>query len=608
MSYRRNIRNFSIIAHIDHGKSTLSDRLLEATGVIGGEGRSSSAKPVEQVLDSMEVEREHGITVKAHTVSAPYRAKDGSEYVLNFIDTPGHVDFSYEVSRSLGACEGVLLLIDASQGVQAQTLSNFYLAVEQNLEIVPVINKIDLPSTDLAMVREEIEKDLGLDPDSALKISAKNGIGIDTVLDAIVTRIPEPQGDENAPLKALVFDSYYDSYRGVVVKVRVYDGTVKPGVTIRFIQSNREYQVEETGVLRISLVQTDSLRAGETGYIIAGIKSVSEFGVGDTITDRDRPCEKALPGYKPAKQYVFAGLFPIEGNDFEALHEALFKLKLNDASLTFEKWNSGALGMGFKCGFLGLLHLQIIQERLENEFQLNIISTVPSVEYRVFLTTGEMIAIENATELPDPSRIERIEEPFVSSRIILPNDFLGTVLQLIQDRRGIQKNMIYIDSARVELVCELPLAEIIYDFYDKLKSFSRGYASFDYEFLDFRPSPVIRLDILVNGKPVDALAHMVHEESAYNRGRSVCEKLSELIPQQLFVIPVQAAIGSKIIARETIKALRKDVTAKCYGGDITRKRKLLEKQKEGKKRMKTIGSVDIPQEAFIEVLKRGDDE
>lgn len=602
MSYRQNIRNFSIIAHIDHGKSTLSDRLLEVTGVI------DRAKQGEQVLDSMEVEKEHGITVKAHTVSVPYKAKDGKEYILNFIDTPGHVDFTYEVSRSLGACEGVLLIIDASQGVQAQTLSNYYLAVEQNLEIIPVINKIDLPSAHIEMALEEIDKDLGLDPATALKISAKSGIGIDTVLDAIVERIPSPKGDESNPLKALVFDSYYDSYRGVIVKVRIYEGTVKPGDNIVFMLSNREYVVEEVGLLRISLIKQDTLRAGEVGYIIAGIKSVSEFGVGDTITNKDRPCDQALPGYKPPKQYVFAGLFPIDGEDFDSLHEALFKLKLNDASLSFEKWNSGALGMGFKCGFLGLLHLQIIQERLENEYQLNIISTVPSVEYQVTRTKGDVFTIENATELPETTHIDYIEEPYVSSRIILPNDFLGTVLQLIQDRRGVQKNMTYIDSARVELTCELPLAEIIYDFYDKLKSSSRGYASFDYEFLEFRKSPVIRMDILVNGKPVDALAQMVHEDSAYNRARSVCEKLSKLIPQQLFTIPIQASIGSKIIARETIKALRKDVTAKCYGGDITRKRKLLEKQKEGKKRMKTIGNVDIPQEAFIEVLKRGEDE
>jgi len=602
MLYKNRIRNFSIIAHIDHGKSTLADRILEKTGVI------DKLKAVEQVLDSMQVEKEHGITVKAHTVSVQYKANDGEDYTLNLIDTPGHVDFTYEVSRSLGACEGVLLLIDASQGIQAQTLSNFYLAFEQNLEIIPVINKVDLPSAHVEMVKEQIERDLGLMPEDALLISAKLGLGIEEVLEAIVRKIPPPKGDENLPLKALVFDSYYDLYRGVVVKVRVFEGSVEPGNAIHFMLSKREYHVEETGLMRMSLIKKDRLKAGEVGYIIAGIKSVSEFGVGDTITLKERPCDKPLEGYKPPKQYVFAGLFPIESEQFNELNEALFKLKLNDASLSFSKWNSGALGMGFKCGFLGLLHLQIIQERLENEFNLNIISTVPSVEYRVKLTGGETIFIENAMELPDPSNVSLIEEPYVSARIIMPNDFLGTILDLIQKRRGIQKNMLYIDSTRVEVKCELPLAEIIYDFYDKLKSFSKGYASFDYEFLEFRPGRVVRMEILVNGKPVDALAQMVHEENAYIRARNVCEKLREVIPQHLFQIPVQAAIGSKIIARETIKALRKDVLAKCYGGDITRKRKLLEKQKEGKKRMKTIGSVDIPQEAFIEVLKRGDDE
>ncbi len=602
MSYKQYIRNFSIIAHIDHGKSTLADRILEYTGV------TDKTKPVEQILDSMEVEKEHGITVKAHTVSVPFKAKDGGDYILNLIDTPGHVDFSYEVSRSLGACEGVLLLIDASQGVQAQTLSNFYLAVDQNLVIIPVINKIDLPSAHIDMTKEQIEKDLGLDPEESLQISAKSGIGIVDVLESLVNKIPEPEGNEENRLKALVFDSYYDIYRGVIVKVRVFEGKVKHGDAISFMLSNREYQVEEVGFMRMKLLKRDELRAGEVGYIIAGIKSVSEFGVGDTITSKEHPCDQPLAGYKPPKQYVFAGLFPIDGKDFDELHEALFKLKLNDASLSFQKWNSGALGMGFKCGFLGLLHLQIIQERLENEFGLNIISTVPSVEYKIRLTNKETIYIENATELPDTSSIMKIEEPIVSARIILPNEFLGSILQLIQDRRGVQKNMIYIDSTRVEISCELPLAEIIYDFYDKLKSFSRGYASFDYEFLEFRESDVVRMEILVNGSPVDALSQMVHKDTSYNRAREVCEKLRELIPQHLFQIAIQASIGSKIIARETIKALRKDVTAKCYGGDITRKRKLLEKQKEGKKRMKTIGNVDIPQEAFIEVLKRGEDE
>ncbi len=601
MSYQQFIRNFSIIAHIDHGKSTLSDRLLEAMGLL-------KDKSSEQVLDSMEVEKEHGITVKAHTVTGFYQAADGQTYQLNFIDTPGHVDFNYEVSRSLRACEGVLLVIDATQGIQAQTLSNFYLALEENLTIIPVINKIDLPSAHIDMVKEQIEKDLGLDPEEALLISAKTGLGIDTVLEAIVKRIPAPKGDIHAPLKALVFDSYYDSYLGVVAKVRIFDGSVKKGDPITFMLSQKNYQVEEVGYTQIKLVSTSELRAGEVGYLTAAIKSISDFGVGDTITRTDRPCSEPLPGYKEVKPYVFAGLFPAEGEDFEDLHEALLKLKLNDAALTFEKWNSAALGMGFKCGFLGLLHLQIVQERLDKEFDLAIITTIPSVEYRITLSDGTVMMIESATELPEQSKIRQIEEPFVLSHIIVPNEYLGAILQLIQDRRGIQRNMIYIDSGRVEIIAELPLAEIIYDFYDKLKSFSRGYASFDYEFLEFRPSEIIKLDILVNGKVVDALAQMVHKDSAYERGRSVVTRLRDLIPQHLFVIPIQAAIGSKIIARETIKALRKDVLAKCYGGDITRKRKLLEKQKEGKKRMRTIGNVDIPQEAFIEVLKRGDNE
>jgi GTP-binding protein LepA len=603
MGYRDQIRNFSIIAHIDHGKSTLSDRILEATGLI-----DRSNKGVEQVLDSMQVEKDHGITVKAHTVSAPYKAKDGQEYIFNLIDTPGHVDFTFEVSRSLAACEGVLLLMDASQGVQAQTLSNFYLAMEQNLEIVPVINKIDLPSAHVPMVKEQIDKDLGLDPEAALLVSAKNGIGIPELLEGIVKFIPPPRGDENAALQALVFDSYYDSYRGVVVKVRVRSGTLKAGDEIRMMQSDKIYKIEEVGFLRMSLQKQPSLRAGEVGYFTAAIKSISEFGMGDTVTHTARPCDGPLPGYKQPKCYVFAGLFPVDSAQFGDLHEALQKLKLNDASLAYEKWNSAALGMGFKCGFLGLLHLEIIQERLEAEFDLNIISTVPSVEYRVTLTGGEVKLIENATELPDLGFIHTVEEPWVKSRIIMPNDYLGPILQLIQDRRGIQRNLTYIDSVRVELTVELPLAEIIYDFYDRLKSLSRGYASFDYEFLEFRESKIEKMDILVNGKPVDALAQMVHKDNAYNRARRVAEKLSELIPQQQFVIPIQAAIGGKIIARETVKALRKDVTAKCYGGDITRKRKLLEKQKEGKKRMKMVGNVYIPQEAFIEVLKRGDDE
>jgi GTP-binding protein LepA len=602
MTYRDRTRNFSIIAHIDHGKSTLADRILEATGLL------DLAKADAQFLDSMEVEKEHGITVKAQTVSVPYTAKSGEKYVLNLIDTPGHVDFSYEVSRSLAACEGVILLVDASQGIQAQTLSHFYVALESDLEIIPVISKIDLPTAHIDMVKEQIEHDLGLDSESAILVSAKTGEGVTELLEAIVERIPAPKGDDKLPLKSLVYDSYYDTYRGVVVKIRVFEGTVNPDDEIRFMRSKKDYIVEETGYMRLTLEKSKPLRAGEVGYIIAGIKSVSEFGVGDTITNTAKPCDKALPGYQEPRAYVFAGIFSSDGEHFADLQEALYKLKLNDASLSFQKWNSAALGMGFKCGFLGLLHLEIIQERLEKEFDLNIISTVPSVEYKIFMNTGEIILIENATELPDPSKIAKIEEPYVKASIIMPTEFMGVILQLIQERRGIQKNIIYIDTARVEIKCELPLAEIIYDFYDKLKSLSRGYASFDYEFLEFRQSKVVKMEILVNGKAVDALSQMVHEESCYIRARAVTKKLQELIPRHQFQIPIQAAIGSKVVARETVKAVRKDVTAKCYGGDITRKRKLLEKQKEGKKRMKTIGNVTIPQEAFIEVLKRGDNE
>ncbi len=602
MSYRDQIRNFSIIAHIDHGKSTLADRILERAGMY------DPKKDGAQVLDSMDVEKEHGITVKAHSVSVPYQAKDGKVYTLNLIDTPGHVDFSYEVSRSLAACEGVLLVIDASQGVQAQTLSHFYVALESDLEIIPVINKIDLPTAHIEMVNEQIEKDLGLKADEALHISAKSGLGVDELLEAIVARIPPPKGDENEKLQALVYDSYYDIYRGVVVKLRVYLGEIKPGDPITFMQSKKDYVAEEVGYLRIQLAKRDRLSAGEVGYVIASIKSVSEFGVGDTVTHTEAPCAKALPGYQEPKAYVYAGMFPADGEDFADLQEALYKLKLNDAALSFVKWNSGALGMGFKCGFLGLLHLEIVQERLEGEFDLNIITTVPSVEYKLTMTNGETLMIENATEFPEVTRIREAEEPFVKANIIMPTEYMGDMMKLIQERRGFQTGMHYIDSARVELQCELPLAEIIYDFYDKLKSLSRGYASFDYEFLEFRASKVVKMDILVNGRPIDALAQIVHKDNAYNRARTVAKRLSELIPRHQFMIPVQAVVEGKIIARESIRSFRKDVTSKCYGGDITRKRKLLEKQKEGKKRMRSFGDVDIPQEAFIAVLKRGDDE
>ncbi|MGL4676350.1 MAG: translation elongation factor 4 [Brevinema sp.] len=598
MSYKSKLRNFCIIAHIDHGKSTLADRILEITGLM------DPSKSGSQVLDSMEVEKEHGITVKAQTVSAPYKAKDGLEYQLNLIDTPGHVDFSYEVSRSLAACEGALLLVDATQGIQAQTLSTFYQAVEHNLEIIPVLNKIDLPNARVEEIMEQIEHDLGLDPLEAIPVSAKTGEGLTELFEAIIAQIPHPKGDASHQLKALVYDAYYDMYRGVVVKVRVMEGTLKKGQEILFMNNRSKYTADEVGLMQITFNAQKELKAGDVGYISAQIKSLSEIKIGDTITLADNPCAEALVGYKEPQAFVFAGLFPGDGEDFADLEQALQKLKLTDASLRFDKWNSGALGMGFKCGFLGLLHLEIIRERLEKEHDLYIISTVPSVEYRITPNKGEPFLIENATEFLDPSQIRVVEEPFVKAVIITPNEYMGTLLNLIQERRGIQTNLVYIDTKRVQIDCELPLAEIIYDFFDKLKSYSRGYASFDYEFLEFRQSKVVRMDILVGGNPVDALAQMVFADNVRKRGLAIVKKLRELIPRHMFQIALQAAIGSTVVARETISAMRKDVTAKCYGGDITRKRKLLDKQKEGKKRMKSIGSVSIPQEAFIEVLKR----
>ncbi|MGL4560714.1 MAG: translation elongation factor 4 [Brevinema sp.] len=599
MSYQSNLRNFCIIAHIDHGKSTLADRILELTGLMDPNKSGS------QVLDSMEVEKEHGITVKAQTVSAPYKSKkDGHMYQLNLIDTPGHVDFSYEVSRSLAACEGALLLVDATQGIQAQTLSTFYQAFEHDLEIIPVLNKIDLPNARVEEILEQIERDLGLDPADAISVSAKTGVGMDALFEAIIERIPTPKGNEANKLKALVYDAYYDMYRGVVVKVRVIEGTLKKGQEILFMNSNSKYTADEIGLMQIAFNAKPVLKAGDVGYISAQIKSLADIKIGDTITLVSDPCAEALPGYKEPQAFVFAGLFPGDGEDFADLEEALQKLKLTDAALRFEKWNSGALGMGFKCGFLGLLHLEIIRERLEKEHNMFIISTVPSVEYRITPMKGEAFLIENATEFPDPSQIKVVEEPFVKASIITPNEYMGTLLNLVQERRGIQKNLSYIDTKRVQIDCELPLAEIIYDFFDKLKSYSRGYASFDYEFLEFRASKVVRMDILVGGNPVDALAQMVFADNVRSRGMVIVKKLRELIPKHMFQIALQAAVGSNIVARENISAMRKDVTAKCYGGDISRKRKLLDKQKEGKKRMKMIGSVNIPQEAFIEVLKR----
>ena len=598
MSYKSKIRNFCIIAHIDHGKSTLADRILELTGLM------DPSKSGSQVLDSMEVEKEHGITVKAQTVSAPYKGKDGQDYLLNLIDTPGHVDFSYEVSRSLVACEGALLLIDATQGIQAQTLSTFYQAVENNLEIIPVLNKIDLPNARVDEILEQIENDLGLDPLDAVAVSAKTGEGVKELFEIIIERLHAPKGDTSNQLKALVYDAYYDMYRGVVVKVRIVEGTLKKGQEILFMNSNSKYTADEVGLMQIIFNSKPELRAADVGYISAQIKSLADIKIGDTITLANNPCAVALDGYKEPQAFVFAGLFPGDGEDFAELDQALQKLKLTDAALRFDKWNSGALGMGFKCGFLGLLHLEIIRERLEKEHGLYIISTVPSVEYKVTLNKGEAFLIENATEFPDPSQIKMVEEPFVKAVIITPNEYMGTILTLIQNRRGIQKNLIYIDTKRVQIDCELPLAEIIYDFFDKLKSYSRGYASFDYEFLEFRHSKVVKMDILVGGQPVDALAQMVYAEDVRARGMGIVKKLRELIPRHMFQIALQAAVGANVVARETISAMRKDVTAKCYGGDISRKRKLLDKQKEGKKKMKSIGSINIPQEAFIEVLKR----
>jgi len=599
MSYKSRLRNFCIIAHIDHGKSTLADRMLELTGLI------DPSKSGSQVLDSMEVEKKHGITVKAQTVSAPYKSiRDNLDYQLNLIDTPGHVDFSYEVSRSLAACEGALLLIDATQGIQAQTLSTFYQAVEHDLEIIPVLNKIDLPNARVEEILEQIENDLGLDPKDAISVSAKTGEGMIELFETIIERIPHPKGDASNQLQALVYDAYYDMYRGIVVKVRIMEGALKKGEDILFMNSKTKYVADEIGLMQIAFNTKKELKAGDVGYITAQIKSLSDIKIGDTITTATNPSEVALDGYQDPQAFVFAGIFPGDGENFADLEQSLQKLKLTDASLRFDKWNSSALGMGFKCGFLGLLHLEIIRERLEQEYNMFVISTVPSVEYRVTINKGETFLIENATEFPDPSQLQMVEEPFVKAAIITPNEYMGTLLNLIQDRRGIQKNLCYIDPKRIQIDCELPLAEIIYDFFDKLKSYSRGYASFDYEFLEFRQSKVVRMDILVGGNSVDALAQMVYGEDVRRRGIRIVKKLRELIPKHMFQIALQAAIGSTIVARETISAMRKDVTAKCYGGDISRKRKLLDKQKEGKKKMKMIGNVNIPQEAFIEILKR----
>ncbi len=591
------IRNFCIIAHIDHGKSTLADRLLEATHTLGK--REMRA----QVLDSMDLERERGITIKAHAIRMDYDAADGTRYQFNLIDTPGHVDFNYEVSRSLAACEGALLVVDAAQGVQAQTMSNLLLAMEHNLTIIPVLNKIDLPAARADEVCDELEELLAVDRDDVLEVSAKKGLGIDEVLEAIVERIPPPSGDPDAPLKALIFDSYFDQYRGAVPLVRVIDGSLSAGTTIRMFATSGEYEVDEVGLQRLKQMKTARLEAGEVGYVVAAIKRLGHARVGDTITDRDRPADAPLPGYREVKPMVFAAVFPVDNEDYSNLKDALERLQLNDASLTYEPETSTALGFGFRCGFLGLLHMEIIQERLQREYDVKILATVPNVRYRVQMTNGSTVELSNPSRLPDRAAIDQIEEPYVKVRIFVPSEYVGAIMELCNDRRGEYGEMIYLDQHRVELVYNLPLAEILFDFYDKLKTFSRGYASFDYELSGYRASNLILLNILVNDDPVDALSAIIHRDKARPWGMRLIEKLKELIPRQMFEVVIQAAIGGRIIGREVIRPLRKNVTAKCYGGDVSRKRKLLQRQREGKKKMKQVGQVEIPQEAFLAVLK-----
>ena len=591
------IRNFSIIAHIDHGKSTLADRLIEYTGTL------TKREMEAQILDSMDLERERGITIKAQAVRSSYKAKNGEEYMLNFIDTPGHVDFTYEVSRALAACEGALLVIDATQGIEAQTLANVYLALDNDLEIIPVINKVDLPSADPDRVKHEIEEVIGIDASEAVLTSAKTGLGIEDVLEAIVAKVPAPSGISDSPLKALVFDSKFDAYKGVVLYVRVIDGRIKPGMKIKMMATNAEFEVTEVGVFKPNLVNVDSLEVGQVGFFAAAIKNVKDARVGDTVTDANNPAAEALPGYRKATPMVFCGLYPVENSDYDNLRDALEKLQLNDASLVFEPETSVALGFGFRCGFLGLLHMDVIKERLEREYNLTLITTAPNVIYQVFRTNGDVELVDNPSNFPDPTVIDHVEEPYVNATIIVPKDYVGAVMELSQEKRGEYENMTYLDETRVMIHYALPLSEIIYDYFDRLKSVTRGYASLDYELAGYRASSLVKVDILLNGEPVDALSAIVHREKAVSRGRQLVEKLRSLIPRQMFEIPVQAAIGNKVIARENVRAMRKDVLAKCYGGDISRRRKLLEKQKEGKKRMKQVGSVELPQEAFMAILK-----
>ena len=592
------LRNFSIIGHIDHGKSTLSDRLLEKTGTV------SEREAHDQFLDNMELERERGITIKAQSVRMNWRSKrDGKEYVLNLIDTPGHVDFAYEVSRSLSACEGAVLVVDASQGVEAQTLANVYLALEHDLAVVPVINKIDLPSADVEGTRREIEEVIGLDASKAVPTSAKEGTGIEELLEEIVHTVPPPKGDPAAPLKALIFDSWYDSYRGVIMLVRIFEGTVRPRQKIMFMSNRREYEVSETGVFAPKAREKSELIAGEVGFVVANVKVIQDAKVGDTLTEPQRPTDKPFPGFKEIKPMVFSGIFPVDSADYENTRDALEKLRLNDSAFTYEPETSQALGFGFRCGYLGLLHMEIVQERLEREYNLNLITTAPSVVYKVVKKDGSDLSVDNPAKLPGEGEIEKLMEPMLLAHIYVPNEYVGSVLQLCQDRRGLQKDIKYIGTKRVQITYEIPLAEVVFDFFDKLKSISRGYASLDYEPLGYQEADLVKLDILINGEPVDALSTIVHRGRAYQRGRAICEKLKEEIPKQMYEVAIQAAIGSRVIARETQKALRKNVLAKCYGGDISRKRKLLEKQKEGKKRMKSVGQIEIPQEAFLAVLR-----